>query len=160
MILWIAGSPSLPVFLVSPSSPVLLGSPRQVAVHYLFIMKFLPTYIYTNTYMRQVAVPHTFQFPSYNQFSWVFPVFPQFTSSPGIARQVDMQTVICSRFEAVIFSSNQFSWVLQVYQYSLIHPIYQFSWVPTAYLFSWVLPTSYSFTHISMICRPASVLVL
>ena len=99
--------------------------------------------------------------------SFIQPVFlgfqffsPNLPVLPGFPRQVDMQTVICSRFVAMILSSYQFSWVLPVYRHSLVHPIYQFSWVPTAYHFSWAPSTSYSFTHISVICRLASVLVL
>ena len=118
-------------FLGSPSSSVLLGSPDKLQFHTHF--SFL----------------HMTSFPGFPQF---------FPNLPILQRQVDMQTVICSRFVAMILSSNQFSWVLQ--RYCWIHPINQFSWVPTAYQFSWVPPTSYSFTHISMICRPASVLVL
>ena len=130
------GSPNLRVLLGPPSSPVLLGSPDKLQYHTHF--SFL----------------HITSFLGFPQF------FPNLPVLLGFPRQVHMQTVICSRFVAMSLLSNQFSWVLHVYQYSWVHPIYQFSWVPTAYHLSWVPSTSYSFTHISMICRPASVLVL
>ena len=130
------GSPSLPVLLGTPSSPVLLGSPDKLQFH------------------TQFSFLHTTSFPGIPVFSPNLPVLP------GFPRQVDMQTVICSRFVAMILSSYQFSWVLPVYRHSWVHPIYQFSWVPTAHHFSWAPSTSYSFTHIPVICRVASVLVL
>ena len=128
----------------------------------VYQFSWVPQLTSASWFPRQVEVPHTFQFPSYNQFSWVSTVFvfPNLPVLLRFPRQVDMQTIICYRFVAMILSSNQFSWVLPVYQHSWVHPIYQFSCVPTAYHFSWVPSTSYSFTHISIICRPASVLVL
>ena len=112
-VLWFTTFPRFPKFTSFPGFPELTSS---------------------SGFPRQVAVPHTFQFPSYNQFSWIPPVFP--TNLPVLLGSTDKLTHRPSSVLGLwqcFFHLTSFSGFSQftMYQFSWVHPFNQFSWVPT-----------------------------